>query len=286
MSGFGVPDHDMPNFLWPGRRDASEDAALEALLQGAELPDDLPADLQPAGDVIAALRARASGEELAGRTLALAAFREHVGVSAETRRPRRRRPSLLTSLASAKAAVTAAVAFLTIGGLATAAYAGALPNGAQNLAHSWIGAPAAHKHHAPPAHPAASMPARHPLCIAYARAAAHGTAAQKAAAFSKLEKAAGGANKIAAYCGVVRRRHHHVRPSGCFAPMPRPSGSPHPQPSWSPRPNPSSSPRTHPSCFPAPHRNRPGPHPMIPIRHHVPHRVGTPVRTLGQPAKK
>ncbi len=135
----------MPNFPWLGRQDASaiDDAALAAILSGPEVPEDLAAGLQPAADVLAALRARPSGDELAGEAFAMAEFRNQVGVPDRVRRTRpRRRPALLTSLMSAKIAVATAAVAITIGGVATAAYAGALPAPAQRLAHDVIGAPA------------------------------------------------------------------------------------------------------------------------------------------------
>jgi hypothetical protein len=295
----------MPNFSMLGRRDASaiEDASLAALLSGTELPGDLPAGLQPAADVVAALRARPSSDELVGETVALAEFRARVGVSYPAGQRRRRRPSLLTSLISAKAVAAAAVVAIAIGGVATAAYAGALPSSAQGVAHDLIGAPAAHKmarFDASVGRHRLRHPAIHPLCVAYWHAAAHGTAAQKAAAFSKLEKAAGGASKVATYCGFARRRPtHHFRP-GCgpvaprpswsavphpsMTPVPHPSWSPHPRPSWSPRPMPtpnsSCPPPPNPAGKPFPHRHRP-----LPIGKHVPH-PGKPSRPMGKPAPK
>jgi hypothetical protein len=288
MTGHVVSDDDMPNFPWPGRRDASaiEDAFLAALLSGQE-PQDVPAGLQPAEDVLAALKARPSGDELAGHAAAMAEFRQHVGVSAPVRSLTRRRPALLTSLMSAKVAAAAAAVAIAIGGVATAAYAGALPSGAQSFAHHWIGAPAAHGakptagmvaiHHTAPAVPAA--------CVTYWRAKAHGTKAQQSAAYTALVKAAGGANKIATYCGLARHRHHrhHFLRRGCFAPVPnaswsprpQPSGSPGPRPSWSPRPmpspNPSCTPVPMPSVTSRPHHH----HPVFRFgRHH--HRFGKP----------
>jgi hypothetical protein len=294
VKGYVVPDDDMPNFSRLGRRDASaiEDAALAALLSGTEAPGDLPAGLQPAADVMAALRARPASDELAGETVALAEFRERVGVSHPAGQRRRRRPSLLTSLASAKAVAAAAVVALTLGGVATAAYAGALPSSAQSVAHDLIGAPAGHK---TATTAAAARPKTHhvlrPLCVAFIRAEKHGTAAQKAAAFKKLEKAAGGASKIAAYCGFPRRHPAHHPFRGCRPMYPHPSSSPSAQPSWSPSPRPSSSaspmptpaascpPLTHPVGKPLPHRPRP-----LPIGKHSPPRTGKPSRPAGKPA--
>jgi hypothetical protein len=303
MRGYGVPDDDMPNFSRLGRRDASaiEDAALAALLSGTEVPGDLPAGLQPAADVVAALRARPASDELVGETVALAEFRACVGVSDPIGQRRRRRPSLLTSLASAKAVAAAAVVAIAVGGVATAAYAGALPSSAQRIAHELIDAPQAHKtatmtSATRPAHPRPRHHFKVPAaCIAFFRAERHGTAAQKAAAFSKLEKAAGGASKIAAYCGFARPRPVHRFPfrPGCRPMFPHPSWSAHPQPSWSAHPQPSVSPSptptptascpppTHPVGKPFPHRHRP-----FPIGNRTPHRPGKPSRPAGQPASK
>jgi len=251
----------MPNFPWLGRQDASaiEDAALAAMLSGPEVPDDLAAGLQPAADVLAALRARPSGDELASEAFAMAEFRNRVGVPDQIRRTRpRRRPSLLTSLMSAKVAVAAAAVAITIGGVATAAYAGALPGSAQRLAHDVIGAPAEHS----VSHPSGT-----------------GTAADRAL----IRRHA---------------RHHHFRWHGCWTPKPHPrkpgphlSSTPKPHPSWTPSPHPSwtpkphaswtSSPRPTPTCTPAPHPSRtphpsmtPKPHPSVrpgKYRHHHRH---------------
>jgi hypothetical protein len=284
MKGYGVSDDDMPSFPWSARRDASEDASMEALLAGPEAPDDLSAGLQPAADVLAGLRARPSGDELAGEAMAMAEFRSLVGVSDPSRRTRRRRPALLTSLMSAKAAVAAAAVAIALGGVATAAYAGALPAPAQQIAHDWIGAPAQKNgHHWPTATPA--QRAAWALCAAYAHAKADGTAAQQATALSKLEKAAGGANKIAAFCREPRhhRFHHHGRffcfpsPTGSWSPGPRPSSTPSPAPSFtpSPAPTPTCSPRPFPtpSFSPRPHHHRfpPGPFPFRHHHRHFPH---------------
>lgn len=240
----------MPNFSWPGRWAASDDAALAALLSGTQVPEDLPAALQPAADVLAALRARPSTDELAGLTAAMAEFRERAGVLDPSRQPRRRRKSLLTSLVSAKLAAAAAAVVVVVGGVATAAYAGALPSTAQGIAHNWIGAPAAH--------------------------GSHSSGAGRAAAGSLAARARN------------RRHHHHFRGFDCYVAVPRPSGSPSAHPSWSPSPRPSWSPSPRPSASwthaprpmcppfpvathrPRPHKPRPH-HRPLPRRHFKPH---------------
>jgi hypothetical protein len=62
MTQFDGSDGDMPNFPWSSAAGA-DDAALAALFLGPDTPPDLPAGLQPAADVIAALRARPSADE-------------------------------------------------------------------------------------------------------------------------------------------------------------------------------------------------------------------------------
>jgi hypothetical protein len=203
---------------------------------------------------------------------------------------------LLTSLASAKAVAAAAVVALTLGGVATAAYAGALPSSAQRIAHDLIDAPDGHKtatmtSATKPAHPRPRHHFKVPAaCVAFFRAERHGTAAQKAAAFKKLETAAGGADKIAAYCGFARRHPvHHFRP-GC-QPFPHPSWSASPSPTASASPSPSMSPSPMPtaSCPPLPRPvGKPFPkrHRPYPIGHRAPHRPGKPRRPAGKSANK
>jgi hypothetical protein len=218
MTGRGVSDSDMPNFSRRARRDASgiPDAAFAALLAGGTPPADASAPLQHVADVLAALRAAPASDEAAGKAAALVEFRQRVGVSPQPIRSRRWRPILLSSLLTAKAAAAAAVAVVGLGGVATAAFAGALPSSAQQFAHDTIGAPSPHAssnaharnspnagHSGTPVGPNASGPAAFGLCTAYAHATQHGTAAQKAVAFRNLEKAAGGAANVTSFCALV-----------------------------------------------------------------------------------
>jgi len=126
------------------------------------------------------------------------------------------RPTMLRSVLNARAAAAAAaVAAVSFGGIATAAYASgsSLPAPIQRFAHEVIGAPAA-PGLARGAHPAKSgTPAdpdaiRRPafgLCTAFAHANESGNAIQRSAAFRNLAAAAGGASKIASFCGPVPR---------------------------------------------------------------------------------
>jgi hypothetical protein len=243
----------MPNFPWQGRQDTSaiEDAALAAMLSGPEVPADLPTGLQPAADVLAALRARPSGDELAGEAFAMAEFRDRVGVSDPVRRPRRR-PALLTSFMSAKVAVATAAVAITIGGVATAAFAGALPAPAQRLAHDVIGAPADRSvsHSSGRVTAAHRTDSRRPFRHHFGW---HGCWTPKSHPFGTSGP----------------HPSFTPRPHPTWTASPRPSWTPGPHPSWTPRPHPAGTPRPRPTptCTPAPHPSMtPHPH-RTPVPH-------------------
>jgi hypothetical protein len=95
------------------------------------------------------------------------------------------------------------------------------------------------------------------LCTAWARAKAHGTAEQRAAAFGKLAAAAGGAAHVTAYCATAVP--HRASPSQAPQPSPAPHGTARP----SALPTPHSTGK--PSGLPSPHATsaptvRPTPH--------------------------
>jgi hypothetical protein len=258
MTDRGVSDNDMPIFSRGARRDASgiQDVTLAALLAGSTPPPDASAPLQHVADVLAALRAAPARDEAGGKAAALAQFRQHVGVSSQPIRSRRRRSILLSSVLSAKAAAAAAVTVVGLGGVATAAYAGALPSAAQQFAHDTIGAPSPHVstspnagHSGTPVGPSASGPAAFGLCTAYANATHHGTAAQKAVAFRNLEKAAGGAANVTNFCASVAHPGASATPhSGAStshpagAPTSHPTGAPTSRPTGAPSPHPTGPP--------------------------------------------
>jgi hypothetical protein len=236
----------MPNFPWLGRQDASaiEDAALAAMLSGPDMPEDLAPGLQPAADVLAALRARPSGDELAGEAVAMAEFRNRVGVPVPVRRYRpRRRPALLTSLMSAKVAVAAAAVAIAVGGAVTAAYAGALPSSAQRIAHDVLGAPAQHS---------------------ASRSSSGGTAPDRTGSRGPF--------RHHRFHGCYTPKFHRPwmpRPHSSFTPMPHPSWTATPHPSFTPKPRPSFTPSPRPTCTPAPHPSfTPKPHPSFTPKPH------------------
>jgi hypothetical protein len=249
----------MPNFPWLSSQDAPEmgDASLAALLAGAEPPEGLAPGLQPVADALAALTAAPVRDELAGEAAALAEFASRVGMPVPVSRSRRRRHPLLTPLLSARAAAAAAVAALSLGGFATAAFAGALPAPAQQFAHHTFGAPAADGQSTgthpsattTPAGPDATGSAASGLCTAWAHAKAHGTSSQQAVAFRNLAAAAGGASNVAAYCAAVPHpgasSSHTAHPTG--PPASHPTGPPASHPTGPPASHPAGPPSSHPT---------------------------------------
>ena len=164
---------------------------------------------------------------------------------------------MLSSLFSAKVAAAATVAVVGFGGIATAAFAGALPSAAQQFAHDTIGAPSPHAsrsadannnanagHSGTPVGPNASGPAAFGLCTAFANATQHGTAAQKAVAFRNLEKVAGGAANVASLCASVA--HPGATPQ-TGAPTSHRTGAPTTLPAGEPTSHPSGPPSPHPT---------------------------------------
>jgi hypothetical protein len=260
----------MPNLWWLSSQDAPDmgDASLAALLAGAEPAEGLPPGLRPLADGLAALTARPASDELAGEAAALAEFYNQVGVPVPVSRSRHRRHPLLTPLLSARAAATAAVAALSLGGFATAAFAGALPAPAQQFAHHTFGAPAANGGQATGTHPGATTtptgpdatgPAAFGLCTAWAHAKAHGSPGQQAVAFRNLTAAAGGASNVAAYCAAVAHpgpsSSHASHPTG--PPASHPTGPPASHPNGPPSSHPTGPPSSHPTGPPASHPTGP-----------------------------
>ncbi|MDT4935044.1 MAG: hypothetical protein QOK11_2936 [Pseudonocardiales bacterium] len=240
----------MPNLPW-NRQPAPltpEELAFEALLSGAPLPVDAPRDAYLVGDVMNALRASTTSDELDGFASASSAYRQRYAPSPRFGRGRRRSPATLAGRLSARGAAALAVGAIGIGGIGTAAFAGVLPDTAQNFAHHLLGAPAGHPGNSlangngngdgqvngksdghgrghssgnsggaktpTPGTPTSSATstavgpdptgaAAFGLCTAYDRAKANGQAADVSIAFANLATAAGGRDKITAYCATV-----------------------------------------------------------------------------------
>ena len=248
MTGPGASPDDMPNLPWPRRGTSpAEDGALDALLGRAALPPGAAENLAPVAELLTALTAPASSVELATERTALAAFRETFRASPAPLL-RRWRPRMLTSLLTAKMAA-AAFAAVSLGGVATAAYTGSLPDSAQDFAHDTIGAPPAHAHGSPgnskvhpsPSHtpvgPDATGSAAYGLCNAWAHAKQNGQAAEHSVAFRNLTAAAGGADQVEAYCATVAQpgttptgtpSAHPTHPTGKPTSMPSQANTDHP----------------------------------------------------------
>ena len=247
------------------------DASLAALLAGRELPPGSAPVLRPLAEALAELRGQPTTDELEGETETLAAFRSQFGAPRIAHRqpvrtlPQRRRLLLV------KAAAVAAT-LLSLGGIATAAYARALPAPVQRLAHDIIGAPPPGSQPAltrSSAGPATTGDPAYGLCTAWAHAKAQGTAAQRAVAFSRLAAAAGGIGNVAAYCATAAppgtppsllpqpspAPHGTGRPSGLPAPhgSGKPSGPPTPHGTGVPTVRPTPHGTGKPSALPAPH---------------------------------
>jgi hypothetical protein len=247
VTGHGVSDGDMPIFPWPVRGGIPPvgDAAFDALLTGQVPPQDAPEGLRPVAEAIAALHVAPTRSELAAEASARAVFRGAVGRSADpVRSPHRSRP-VLTSLLSAKLAAAASVAAVALGGTAAAAFTGTLPAPVQKIAHTAIGAPAAHP--TAPASPVGPQPtgnAGSGLCTAWTHMKAHGTATQKATAFRNLAAAAGGAANVKTFCAS----RTHPGPSG--QPTSHPTGKPSSHPTGKPSGLPAGQPSPHPTGQP------------------------------------
>jgi hypothetical protein len=262
VTGHDVPDRNVRDFLRPSRRDMPviEDASLAALLAGAELPAGPAPELRSLAEALAGLKGQPASDELAGEAVTLVAFRNQFGALGIARRPRAQKPAApLRSLpVKAAAAVTATV--LSLGGIATAAYAGGLPAGLQRLAHDIIGAP-------PPGSQPATRPSRAGpavtshravgLCAAWTYAKADGTRKQQAVAFGKVAAGAGGPDNVTAYCATAAHPRTSPSPRPHPAPTPhgsgKPTGLPAPHGSGKPTALPARQGSGKPSGLPTPH---------------------------------
>ena len=241
---------------FPGERPRRRDAHLDSLM----------ASDGPSSTVAPFLRALAADprpHELGGFEEPLASYRAAFRRSRPPA-PKMWRPSMLSSLLGAKLGATIAGLAVGLGGTAVVAYSGALPNGAQNIAHTTIGAPAApaatsHPNATgkpttgKPVGPDAKGPAAYGLCNAWSHhqtngASTHGKA-NRSVAFKNLATAAGGENKIAAYCAKIphpgKTSHPTRKPTG--KPTKHPTGKPTKQATGKPTKHPTGEPTTLPT---------------------------------------
>jgi hypothetical protein len=204
-----APDDEMRDF-W-NAVPPLDAATAERMLDGTVHQDDVPPDYRDVLRVLAAAAAPAAAPP-AAEAAALAAFRS-------TRRPvdPRRRNSVLSKLLGAKAVAALVLGTATVG-TAAAAAAGALPDRAQAKAHSIVTAiPDADRSDRAAeaaldagsgghgrAGAAAALPGAAGLCQAYGSGSGGDTGKRlDSTGFGRLAAAAGGADKIPAYCGTV-----------------------------------------------------------------------------------
>jgi hypothetical protein len=223
MTGGGVWD-DMPTPPWPadGELPAPGDAAFDALLDHAPLPDGSTAPLHQLAAAFGELYAAPVDDAAAAEQYAMALFRGAAGRPADAQPARITQPAQVAQVAparpagrrgwrprlSARIAAIGAVALVTLGGAAAAAaYTGALPDVLHQFTRHHPATPAA-TGPGSPAQPAtesrsaAPGPARG-LCAAYRSAVAHGSPRAQRTAFRKLAAAAGGAGNVTSYCAGV-----------------------------------------------------------------------------------
>jgi hypothetical protein len=206
MTGHGVSDSDMPTFPWPARPEAD---AFDALLAGHCRPEQTCAELRPVAEALMALQAPPDRREAAGWGEALTVYRQTAGRPGTRGRPRPR-PSraIAAPLGTRLAAAGAAAAIALLGGGAAAAYTGTLPAGLQEIAHRVLAAPAVRPALTSPTTsgtgrprgPSATGSALGGLCNAYE----HADASHRSVAFRNLAQAAGGSQKVTAYCASAQ----------------------------------------------------------------------------------
>jgi hypothetical protein len=196
---------------------------LERLLERRLDPGSTPPHYRRLARVLAAMTAPAAPQELAGEQQAMATFAAEMQPHPPTHIPRR--TAVPSKVFTMKAAAAALVAVLSLGGVAAAA-SGLLPDqaspvadqvpattGAAAAAHGLGKAAAANLHESAQARsadsqgrgsatgPDATAAARAGLCRAWqaSQGGEHGRR-MDAVAFQALVAAAGGADKVAAYC--------------------------------------------------------------------------------------
>ncbi len=231
----------------------------ERLLRGDRaVPEGGP---DPLADLLAAATAPPRADELAGEQAALAAFREAHLVGVHQSRRGSMIKTSIAKLLTVKAAA-AAVAATAVGGVALAASTGTLPSPlhhSTSTAHPTArptGGPASGEPSAAAAGAAHASPSPSlvGLCHAYTAGAGHNPGkALDNPAFTALITAAGGKDKVAAYCAKILSD----RPGNASATH-RPGGAPTAHPTGAPATHPagdsghrSGKPSTHPTGEPA-----------------------------------
>ena len=207
---------EMRQLLGPGEAPPTlDDQTADRLVAGRLDPADAPPGYAAVAKLVAAAAAPATTEELAGEPAAVDRFAAAARSGFPTRAFLTRRAGVPTRRFGVKAAVAVLAAVLSIGGVAAAA--GVFPAPAQPAADHGPGSGTATPGSSDAATtaaarnrqrgsdtatgPDASGPAKHGLCGAWqsGQGGEHGKR-EDSTAFRALAAAAGGADKIAAYC--------------------------------------------------------------------------------------
>ncbi len=226
MSGSNGYGGEMPEFPYP--RPAGErplpGVELDWLLAGEVPAEPRSPEVDALARLLVAAAAPASERELADETEAIADF-VRLRDAGGQQYPAARRRSMLATFLSTKLATAVAAGALGFGGMAAAAYAGALPEPIQDFAHQTVGAPSADSDQSSPTGqdqanggasesassaqgqgtgPAATGSAKYGLCTAFAEERAEkGKVDTKSPAYQALAQAAGGGDNIDEFCADV-----------------------------------------------------------------------------------
>lgn len=222
----------------------------------------------------AAALAPPTSAELAGLDTALEHYRAAVSLSTAEALEQGRRRMTTSTLGTRLGVAAAGAVVLGFGGLSAAALTGSLPGPAQSAVRPVAAAPAdagqAEDDQAQPVSsptedatkdkgakptgapttavgPDARGPAAFGLCNAFAHGKGAGKAADRSVAFRNLVTAAGGADKVEAYCATVE--HPSARAKGKPADHPKGKSADHPKgtPTEEPKGTPNSRPTDKPS---------------------------------------
>jgi hypothetical protein len=219
----GADMHRLLGFLEAAPPATTDQDLLERLLDGRLDPASVPPGYGGLARLLAAVTAPATPKEQAGERQALAEFAAVMESRPPTLVPRR--ATVPSKLFTIKAAAAALVAVLSVGGVAAAA-TGRLPGQARHVADQAPSTTAASAaaHGLGKAAVTDLDRATHGLCRAWqAGQGADNGSRTDSVAFQALVAAAGGSDKVAAYCADVTAGGAGAHGQGQGSP---PSGSP------------------------------------------------------------
>ena len=215
--GGGALPRDMrPLLALLGSTPVLDEDTADRLLSGRLDPADTPSAYAPVARLVKAATGPAAPEELAGEAAVIAAFMAMAHANPPTHVPRR--ASMPSKLFSVKAAAAVLAAVLSVGGVAAAA-TGMLPGRAAQQATDHAssavggGSPAQAQGSSQSAAkgPDATGSAKNGLCQAW-QSGQGGTNGKRedSTAFQALATAAGGADKVDAYCQTATTAAGHA----------------------------------------------------------------------------